>query len=144
MTSIWIFFSLTERPIDSKLHWKYRGDKYIKNSENHSDCKSKVAAILNIYIEFLLLNWKASWLKTWSGNQVSDTGPSWPSRSYFAMKTYSWVFIRSSMLRHFLTHCSREACKMVIGKQCRPRSDAAESGVWSGSPLFANSLAIFL
>ena len=24
-----------------------------------------------------------------------------------------------------------------LGKQCRPRSDAAERGVWSGSPLFA-------
>ena len=43
-----------------------------------------------------------------------------------------------------LTHCSRETRKRVIGKQCRPRSDAAERGVWSGSPLFANSLAIFL
>ena len=43
-----------------------------------------------------------------------------------------------------LTHCSRETRKRVLGKQCRPRSDAAERGVWSGSPLFANSLAIFL
>ena len=43
-----------------------------------------------------------------------------------------------------LTHCSRETRKRVIGKQCRPRSDAAECGIWSGSPLFANSLAIFL
>ena len=34
--------------------------------------------------------------------------------------------------------------KRVIGKQCRPRSDAADCGVWSGSPLFANSSAIFL
>ena len=34
--------------------------------------------------------------------------------------------------------------KRVIGKQCRPRSDAAECGIWSGSPLFANILAIFL
>ena len=25
-----------------------------------------------------------------------------------------------------------------IGKQCRPRSDAAERGIWSGSSLFAN------
>ena len=43
-----------------------------------------------------------------------------------------------------ITHCSRETRKRVIGKQCRPRSDAAERGVWSGSPLFANSLTIFL
>ena len=43
-----------------------------------------------------------------------------------------------------LIHCSRETRKRVIGKRRRPRSDAAERGVWSGSPLFANSLAIFL
>ena len=29
-----------------------------------------------------------------------------------------------------------------IGKQCRPRSDAAERGVWSGSSLFANRKSI--
>ena len=28
-----------------------------------------------------------------------------------------------------LTHCSRETRKRVIGKQCRPISDAAERGV---------------
>ena len=27
-----------------------------------------------------------------------------------------------------------------IGKQCRPRSDAAERGAWSGSPLFAHRM----
>ena len=45
----------------------------------------------------------------------------------------------------FLTHCSLETPKRVIGKQCRPRSDAAECGVWSASALFANdSSTIFL
>ena len=43
-----------------------------------------------------------------------------------------------------LTHCSRDTRKRVLGKQYRPRSDAAEHGIWSGSLLFANSLAIFL
>ena len=43
-----------------------------------------------------------------------------------------------------LTHCSLETSKNVIGKQYRPRSDAAECGVWSVSPLFANSSTIFL
>ena len=43
-----------------------------------------------------------------------------------------------------LTHCNRETRKRVTGKQHRPWSDAAECGVWSGSPLFAKSLAIFL
>ena len=31
-----------------------------------------------------------------------------------------------------VTHCSRKTRKRVIGKQCRPRSDAAECGFWSG------------
>ena len=43
-----------------------------------------------------------------------------------------------------ITHCSRETRKRVLGKQCRPRSDGAECGIWSGSPLFAYSLTIFL
>ena len=36
-----------------------------------------------------------------------------------------------------LTHLSLASYKMDIGKQCRPRSDAAERGVWSGSTLSA-------
>ena len=35
-----------------------------------------------------------------------------------------------------LTHISLESFLWDIGKQCRPRPGAAESGVWSGSPLF--------
>ena len=52
-----------------------------------------------------------------------------------------WVLIRIATI---LTHCSLETPKKVFGKQCRPRSEAAEHGVWSGSPLFANSATIFL
>ena len=37
----------------------------------------------------------------------------------------------------FLTHLSLASHKKDIGKQCKPRSDAAERGVWSGSTLFA-------
>ena len=36
-----------------------------------------------------------------------------------------------------LTHLSLTYHKRDTGKQCRPRSDAAESGIWSGSTLFA-------
>ena len=43
-----------------------------------------------------------------------------------------------------LTLCSLETPKRVFGKQCRPRSDAAERGAWSGSPLFANNSPFFL
>ena len=58
--------------------------------------------------------------------------------AYFQPKTTD-IFLIS-----LLTHCSWDTHKRIIGKQCRPRSDAAECYVWSGSPLFANSLAIFL
>ena len=51
---------------------------------------------------------------------------------------------KSSLKYNSLIHCCLEIPKRVIGKQYRPRSDAAKRGVWSGSPLFANSLDIFL
>ena len=37
----------------------------------------------------------------------------------------------------WLTHSIWTPHKKVIGKQCRPRSDAAERGIWSGFALFA-------
>ena len=37
----------------------------------------------------------------------------------------------------WLTHLSPASHKRDIGKQCRPRSDAEERGVWSESTLFA-------
>ena len=55
-----------------------------------------------------------------------------------------WNMLGSHLGIVTLTYCSRDTRKRVLGKQCRPRSDATECGVWSGSPLFANSLAIFL
>ena len=39
----------------------------------------------------------------------------------------------------YLTHCSPETPKRVTDKKWRPKSDAAERGVWSGSPLLAIS-----
>ena len=47
-------------------------------------------------------------------------------------------------VRRLKTHCSRETPKRVIDKQYRPRSDATERDVWSGSSLFVNSLTICL
>ena len=41
-----------------------------------------------------------------------------------------------------LTHLSLEIPKRTACKQCR--SDTAECGIWSGSPLFANRVAIYL
>ena len=41
-----------------------------------------------------------------------------------------------------LTDLCLASHKRDIGKQCKPRSDAAERGVWSGSTLFAISSEI--
>ena len=43
-----------------------------------------------------------------------------------------------------LNHRSLETPKKGISKEWRPKSDAAECGIWSGSPLFANPSAIYL
>ena len=37
----------------------------------------------------------------------------------------------------WLTHLSLASHKRDIGKPCRPRSNVAERGVWSGTTLFA-------
>ena len=47
-----------------------------------------------------------------------------------------WHFLSLTSVT-WLTHLSLGSHKRDIGKQCRPRSDAAERGVWSGSTLFA-------
>ena len=65
--------------------------------------------------------------------------------NYITLTHQCETFISSPSLRirtFVLTHCSRETLKRVISKQCRPRSDAAECGVWSRSSLFANTSAI--
>ena len=41
-----------------------------------------------------------------------------------------------------VTHLCLASHKMGIGKQYRPRSDAAERGVWSGSTPFALNIGI--
>ena len=43
-----------------------------------------------------------------------------------------------------IIHWRLETPKRETGKQCRLRSDATECGIWSASPLFANSSNIFL
>ena len=42
----------------------------------------------------------------------------------------------------WLTHFSQETAKRETGELCRPRSDAAECGIWSGSVLCALNTGI--
>ena len=61
------------------------------------------------------------------------------------MRHFNWVFtvcqvtyLGVTSVKHactaILTHISLASFLWDIGKQCRPRSDATEYGVWSGSP----------
>ena len=58
---------------------------------------------------------------------------------------YKWVvkililisYLKLKIQIHILTHLSLASHKRGIGKQYRPRSDAAECSVWSGSTLIA-------
>ena len=52
-----------------------------------------------------------------------------------------WRDIVWNVISWCLTHFSCETPKRVIGQQCRPRSDAAES---TGSTLFALKTGIFI
>ena len=45
-------------------------------------------------------------------------------------------------MRFLLTQMSLTSFLWDIGKQCRPRSDAASCGVWSGSSLFLTGFSI--
>ena len=90
------------------------------------------------------LDGSATYKDTWiTKRRFSDSA--WQiSMSKWLCSSYLGRVMDQMQYYNSLTHCSRETSKRVIGKQCRPRSDAAERGVWSGSSLFANSLAIFL
>ena len=59
------------------------------------------------------------------------------SHNLFSMK-------KKNNKKKYLTHLSLASHKRDIGRQCRPRSDAAECGVWSGSTLFALNSEISL
>ena len=48
--------------------------------------------------------------------------------------------LRFLLLGRCLTHIRLASFLWDIGKQCRPRSDATECGVRSGSPLFSYSV----
>ena len=62
----------------------------------------------------------------WDKGKLMQT--EWPNHN---LQSYPTVLCSE------LTRFSRETPKRVTGKQCRPRSDAAECGIWSGSTLFA-------
>ena len=64
-----------------------------------------------------------------------------------------WIFNREDRVRfpgkteYFFSYASflcygYHVVRRDIGKQCRPRSDAAECGIWAGSTLFASNTGI--
>ena len=82
-----------------------------------------------------LIGWKlevggASIYSAWQGlESFNGTGPDTLGR-FVVMETILWLSV-------CLTHLSLATHKRDTGKQCRPRSDAAVCGVWSGSTLFS-------
>ena len=55
---------------------------------------------------------------------------------------YAIFMFNFKLVIRTLTHLSLASHKRDIGKQCRPRSDATERGVWSESTLFALNAGI--
>ena len=139
------------------MHYLYRTGRL--NGQNHSTCAT--ACFLIYIINFS--NWmlcehldnyaviQISSMIQWNISSFwSDGRPTNELRTkdaqcmlYLNVRKHC-VYLRTPAHHLILTHCSLETHKRVTGKQCRPRSDAAECGVWSGSPLFSNSSIIFL
>ena len=73
-------------------------------------------------------------------NQYSD------QNTYLCIHSVDWDKTAHTNTWRLVRHLSHLAWRplKVIGKQCRPRSNAAEWGIWSQSPLFANILIIYL
>ena len=65
-------------------------------------------------------------------NNLNEKGGKYFHVKLFSLKLYPFP----------LTHLCLVSHKRDISKQCRPRSNAAECGVWSGSTLFALSTGI--
>ena len=54
------------------------------------------------------------------------------------------MFRETEIVSQSLTHLNLVSHKRNFSKQYRPRSDAAERGVWSGSTLFALNTEIYI
>ena len=110
---------------------KYLCNKYTYNNTVNS---SGIIVLDDILIFFFFFFWEpGKWF-------------TWMVKPYFLRKVknkYFWI-LSAAIVPCMLTHCSLESPKRVIGKQCRLGSGTAECGIWSGSPLFANSSVIFL
>ena len=108
-------------------HWKFN-DRIFAEHCNYITNKTGLQFLWFFFFFFFFYFWPRSliWVKVW-----------YLILSFIVQSTF--VFWTCQ-----LTHCSWETPKRVSGKQCRPRSDAAECGIWSGSSLFANTSAIFL
>ena len=63
----------------------------------------------------------------------------WKSQKFFPLSK-----VAENLPSVSLTHFSLEAQKRMTDKQCRPRSDAKECGIWSEFQLVVKSFAILL
>ena len=70
-----------------------------------------------------------SWTKSVNPDQIAEQGLHYLP---FSQQMFWQWLPPGEMGKYCWTRCSRETHKRVLGKQCRPRSDAAERGIWSG------------
>ena len=82
-------------------------------------------------------------ISDYDGDMEGDRERFYISRLILHLLT-SFFFIQWWFGVAHLTHISQASHKRDLCKQCRPRSDAAERGVWSGSTLFALRMGISL
>ena len=104
--------------------------------ENSADTQTD-----NISSYFLLENRFWNFMQTALRRQFA-----WNIKSYFLGKTKENIS-KCHLLKFYpackvLTHFILETPKRVFGTQCRPRSDATECSIWSGSPLIANNFSV--
>ena len=117
--------------------------------------------LTNTYAHSFARNWQMAFLNQWKRQNdhrknliiilrqrmLPNSDGDWThdlliiSWTHMQLSQWGWQTVLWSPA---LINCSLETPKRVIGKQCRPRSDATECNVCSGSPLFANSSSIFL
>ena len=110
--------------------------------------------ILNYWCSITILwNFQKFWTKRIHWKPASSLPTLLNSSCFAAVSTMEIKWKHSNFLKPLfceyivmtngftLTHLCLASHERDIGKQCRPRSDAAECSIWSGSVLFALDIA---
>ena len=130
------YWQIDENHIKSCCWRNYRSyieNKRILDSFNRSILKQQMC----INVDEGLKGWQRFRTKVWMLLEYPRTSTAAMVRRLFKIRIALFYILIP------LTHLCPGPHKRDIGKQCRPRSDAAERGVWSGSTLFVITLESF-